>query len=241
MQNKKEKVKNFIHFIKEAWKDEQKRAIIMLIVMFLFFSFVVISVRTTNSSLSNQEDYSEGDSNFDFSLSKLKSDNYHYIYTVTIDNNNAVYEGDRASRKELFNINGVDKYYRYEDTYLKDIRGVWSTIDNPIIFSEFRDINNIEQLLKQASFDSKTEYKDNNKVYNYNITTTTIIKMLEKLDIDISDNPNTINIITDSNNDIVEINYNLSSYSIYKKLGNSATISIKYSRFGEIEEIEDPK
>ena len=31
MKNKKEKVKDFIHFLKEAWKDERKRAIIMLI------------------------------------------------------------------------------------------------------------------------------------------------------------------------------------------------------------------
>ena len=241
MKNKKEKVKNFIHFLKEAWKDERKRAIIMLILMFFFFCFVIISIRTTNKNLNNEISDNEEKEIFDFSLSQIKNGIYHFIYSVTIDNNQIIYEGDTENKKEIFSINSLDKYYKYGDKYLKDIRGVWSTIDNPYLFSEFKDIDNIEQLLKQASFDSMTEYKDNNKIYNYNISTTTIIKELEKLDIDIGDIPNTISITTDSNDNVVEINYNLSSYSIYKNMGSYATICIKYFKFGEIEEIEDPK
>lgn len=240
MNTKKEKVKNFIHFLKEAWKDEQKRAIIMLVLMFFFFCFVITSIRN-NKNLSNEISGNDENEIFDFSLSNIKNGNYHFIYSVNVDNNQIIYEGDSENKKEIFSINGLDKYYKYGDKYLKDIRGVWSTIDNPYLFSEFKDVSNIEQLLKQASFDSMTEYKDNNKVYNYNISTTTIIKELEKQNIDIEDIPNTISINTDSNNNVIEINYNLSPYSLYKKIGQATTICIKYSNFGEIEEIENPK
>ena len=241
MKTKKEKIKKFMLFIKNAWKDEQKRAIIMLVLMFFFFGFVITSVRNNNKNLSNEISGNEETEIFDFSLSNIKNGNYHFIYSVNVDNNQIIYEGDSENKKELFSINSLDKYYKYGDKYLKDIRGVWSTIDNPYLFSEFKDVDNIERLLKQASFDSMTEYKDNNKVYNYNISTTTIIKELEKQNIDIEDIPNTIRINTDSNNNVIEINYNLSPYSLYKKIGQSVTICIKYSKFGEIEEIENPK
>lgn len=239
MKIKKEKIKDFIKFIKEAWKDPQKKAILMLIIMFLFFSFVVISVRTTHKNMNKNVEENK-DNTFEFSLENIKSGNYHFIYTVNIDNNITIYEGDNFYNKELFSI-GEDKYYRYKDLYLKDIKGVWSTIDNPYLFSDFKEIDKIENLLKQSSFSSKTEYNDNNKVYNYNISTSTILKILESIETDIDDIPNIISITTDSEDNVIEINYNLSRYSIYKKTGSNVTLNIKYSKFGEIEEIEDPK
>lgn len=239
MKNKKGKIKNFIQFIKEVWKNPQKKAIVMLILMFLFFSFVVISIRTTHSNI-NKRAKDIKDETFEFSLTNIRKSNYHFVYTVKVDNNTTIYEGDKLSDKELFNI-GQDKYYRYENIYLKDIKGVWSTIDNPYLFSDFKEIDKIENLLKQSSFLSKTEYNDNNKVYNYNISTSTILKTLESIETDIDDIPNIISINTDSLGNAIEINYDLSSYSVYKKLGNNVTLNIKYTKFGEIENIEDPK
>lgn len=239
MKTKKEKIRKFIKFIKESWKDPQKKAILMLIIMFLFFSFVVISVRTTHSNM-DKEVENPKDNTFEFSLSNIENSNYHFIYTVKVDDNITIYEGDRFYDKELFSI-GEDKYYRYKDVYLKDIKGVWSTFDNPYLFSDFKEIDKIQSLLKLSSFLSKTEYNDSNKVYNYNITTSTILKTLESIETDIDDISNVISITTDSEGNAIEINYDLSSYSIYKKLGNKVSLNIKYTKFGEIENIEDPK
>ena len=47
---------------------------------------------------------------FDFSLSKIKNGNYHFISSVTIDNNQTIYEGDAENKKEIFSINSLDKY-----------------------------------------------------------------------------------------------------------------------------------
>ena len=76
MKTKKEKIRKFIKFLKESWKDPQKKAILMLIIMFLFFSFVVISVRTTHSTM-DKEVENPKDNTFEFSLSNIENSNYH--------------------------------------------------------------------------------------------------------------------------------------------------------------------
>ncbi len=241
MSKVKKALKYIINFIKETKNNPQKKAIFMLIIMFLFFAFVVVCLRTTNSNINKRNITTEEDNKFEFSLSKIKNDNYHFIHSLNIDNNIEIYEGDKNREKELFSINNLDNYYKYGNIYLKNISGVWSTIDNPCKYEEFKNIDNIEKLLEKASFLSKTEYNDKTSVYNYNISTTSIIKILDNKDIDIDDLPNKIDITADSNDDVIEINYDLSPYFIYKNLGNSSNINIKYSKFGEIKDIEDPK
>ncbi len=241
MKKLKKYFKYIVNFIKETKNNPQKKAIFMLIMMFLFFAFVIISLRLSQSSIVKFDDYTEENNKYDFNLSKIEKDNYHFMYSINIDNNIVTYEGDKNREKELFNMNNIDNYYRYGQLYLKNINGVWSTIDNPYTYEEFKDINIIKEILDNSSFESKTQYKDDNKIYNYDISTTSIVKILEKKDIDIDDLPNKIVLTTDSNNNVIEINYDLSSYFVYKSLGNISNISIKYSKFGEIDEIEDPK
>ena len=79
------------------------------------------------------------------------------------------------------------------------------------------------------------------KIYTYNISTTTLIKILELVNVDLDDLPNVITITTDKDNNVIQIDYDLSEYSKYKMISTTkATATIKYSKFGEIEEIEDP-
>lgn len=239
MKKERVKIKSIIKFIVESWKNPQKKAIFMLIIMFIFFTFLSISLRSNHHNIKNNN-YEEVEDNLDFNLSKIKDKNYHYRYTLNIDNTNLVYEGDKYNDKELFNINNIDMYYKYGNIYLKNVNGIWSTLNEQLSFSEFIDVDVIEELINKGSFESKTEYSNNKKIYNYNISTSTIIEIIDEVNIDIDDIPNKINIATDSDNNVIQISYDLSSYSKYRKLGNNVIANIDYSLFGKINEIEDP-
>ncbi len=241
MKNNKDKIGNIKEKFKDILNDPQKKAILMLVLMFIFFSLLVMGTRSAHNKNSKE---TTNHSDFEFSLNKINANNYHYTYDINLDSNIISYEGDRYSTKELFtkNSNGtIEQFYNYNEIYLKNINNVWSKTDNPYLFSDFKMINKIEQILKQSTYISYTEFKDNKKIYTYNISTTTLIKILELVNVDLDDLPNVITITTDKDNNVIQIDYDLSEYSKYKMISTTkATATIKYSKFGEIEEIEDP-
>lgn len=244
MKEKIIKFKKNIHNFKELWKNPRIKSIIVLIFYFFFFFFIIMFLRTNNKTISSEHKKTSG---FEFSVEKIKDNNYHYLYDVVFNTSKMIYEGNRYGTKELFTQNDtykIDTFYNYNEKYLKNINQVWSKIENPYLFSDFKDIYIIEKILKESLQDSKTEYSDKSFLYTYKVSTNNIIRIIENINLDIEDIPNTIMVVTNSNQEVVKIQMDLSSYIHYKSKSTEKqklNISITYSQFGKIEPIEDPK
>lgn len=242
MKEKISRIKITIQNLKKIWKNPRAKGAIILGMYFLFFLFIIISLR---SNPTNYNKEIQPISTLEFSLGNIKQENYHYLYNINYNNSQITYEGNRYAQKELFTKTEnyqVENFYNFNGVFLKNINNVWSKIDNPYLFFQFREIENIEKLLKSAYNESKTEYSNKRRVYTYKITTNSIIKILDKKNIDISDIPNTIILTTDYNQQVEKIEIDLSSYMSYKNYkSEKLKITITYSKFGEIPFIEDPK
>lgn len=242
MKEKVSRIKNTIQYLKKIWKNPRARGGIVLGAYFLFFLFIIISLR---SNPTNHHKGIGSTGSLEFSLEKIKQNNYHYLYSMNDNDSKVIYEGDRYHQKELFTKTDnykIETFYNYNGTYLKNINNVWSKIENPYLFSQFREVQNIEEILRNAYNESKTEYSNKSKVYTYKITTNQIVKIIEKRNIDIADIPNTIILTTNSDWEVEKIEMDLSSYISYKDNKRGILkITMSYSKFGEIELIEDPK
>ena len=109
-------------------------------------------------------------------------------------------------------------------------------------FNNITEDNNISRILKKATLISKTEYETGNILYNYEITTNTINKIVNGKEIDIADIPNKIALETNEEDEVIKITYDLSSYATYiNNISTTITIAIDYSNFNEIKDIEIPE
>ncbi len=232
MKKKIDSIKQVLNYLKDTFDNPRKKSIIMLIIMVIFFFVVVTMLRNTDT-----KDYSKDrkTNTYEFSLKNIKSSNYHFVYNI----DNKVYEGDRYLSKSVF-TNNNDKYYQYKDTLLKDYTGVWQKIDN-YQYMEFTDINIIEKLLDSSTFSKKEEYSDGNSIFIYNISTTTIEKLVNNKDIDIADNVNEIKFYTDKDLEVNRIYFDISPYTKYKSNKDVTNIDLVYSNFKGIEKIDDPE
>lgn len=242
MKEKVSRIKSTIQYLKKIWKNPRARGGIVLSAYFLLFLFIIISLR---SNPTDPYKGMESTSSLEFSLGKIKQNNYHYLYNIHDNDSEVIYEGDRYEQKELFTKTDnykIETFYNYNGTYLKNINNVWSKTENPYLFSQFREVQNIEELLRNAYNESKTEYSNKSRVYTYKITTNSIVKIIDKKNIDIADIPNTIILTTDSNQEVEKIEMDLSSYNFYKNYKDEKlNIRMIYSNFGKVELIEDPK
>ncbi len=222
----------------EFLKTPRGKACLFFGFYLIFFIVLMFMFRVDDSSSKNK---SNVDNNLPFSLSNIENDNYHFKYTYKIDDKEYVYEGDKNNGVELFEYN-KEKYYSSGDDFLSNKQNIWSKVDNPYIIKEFIDISAIKSIVEKASLVSKTEYESGMIVYSYKIATTTLIKLIEKKKIDLDDPVNEITFKTDEDNEVNDIQYDLSSYCKYKKIANkSCSIELEYSNFGKIKEIKQPE
>lgn len=235
-QNKNTGFKKFIEVIKT---DKQKRAWLVLVGYFIFFLILVLMIR---SNASNNNYTTNNNSNLkDINISDIEKGNYHFKYTINLDRNIISYEGETSNNKTLFykNINGVtENYYKENDNYYIKINSIWTTSTNPYILDNFTNIETIEKILEEASYISKTEYEDTTKQYNYQISTTSLVKLIDNEIIDLDDMPNDILVTTDSYGKVQKLELDLSSYTNYKLLSTvSSNLVIEYSKINEVTDI----
>ena len=228
-------MKNYYKIIKDILSDPRKKSITMLIIMVIFFSLTVIGIRSNKGNVSNNS-LTNRYNTYDFSLNKIKSANYKFVLSLNNDETISAYEGKRNNNEELFS-DGENNYYSYNDDFYKDIHGVLSKID--FRYKELFNPYYIDKIIDKATFVKKEEFNDKTKVYNYSVSTTTLIELFERKIIDIEDPVNSIVLKTDSDNNVVEIDMDISSYGVFKNYGKSVKINIKYSDFGNIEKIEN--
>lgn len=244
-EEKKKEENKYIKFIKNLYNSRRGRAILFFVFYFVFF-FVLISLIRTNYSSNNHINISNDNKvNTEYKLDGIESGNYHFTREENINGIITKFTGDKSDEKTEGIMTSNNIFYSY---FIYDNINLIKTIDKYEVTSELyhfnniTDDNNISRILKKATLISKTEYETGNILYNYEITTNTINKIVNGKEIDIADIPNKIALETNEEDEVIKIAYDLSSYATYiNNISTTITIAIDYSNFNEIKDIEIPE
>ncbi len=224
--------KDFFKNITENLNTPRGKAIVYLIFYFIFFIVIVGMIRSNYSTETDEVVTSK----FDFSL--IETNNYHFHYQDVLGNGTIIYDGDRYNDSSLFtksdSVNSLSIYSSGSIYLGKDNNGLYVMIDNPYLFPELKDLDSIKKMLNKATYISTDNLKK-----TYQISTTTLVSIFDKQEIDLDDMPNTIVVTTNSDGQIYKLEYDFSSYSIYRGYG-AYQGSLLYSNFSNIPEIEKP-
>lgn len=234
-------MKKWIEIIKELKKTSKGKAVLFFGGYLIFFIVVILFVKFSSRSTTLPSDYEKGKSSGkEISIDKLVQNNYLFTYKINLDGKEYIYNGKRNKDIELFQFNNKT-YYKNEDTYFSKNNELWVKVDNPYVFGDFIDSGKIIPIIEMASLESKTTYEDGRSSINMLISTNTLNQKLNNIDSDFFEEPNKITLIANKNNEIDEINYDLSSYCTLNKLcQNSLKITLNYEMYGEIKNIENP-
>lgn len=219
-------------------KTPRGKAVLFFGIYFIFFIGLAIFSRVagTGNSITPQLSVSP----YTYSLEQIANHNYHYQYQYLIDGSTITFEGDRNNNKSLFS-DGVISYYQKDDLFMKSQDGLWIKCDNPYIFPLLLDDSVLNTIISSATYVSKTELATGEEEINLQITTTTLVKILDGLDVDLDDPINTIQLKKDSSGEVVEVRYDFTSYALYHgRCSSSFQLILSYSNFGNVKEIQDP-
>ncbi len=228
-----DKIKKFWKLIKELNSTPRGKAVLFFGFYAIFFIvlFIIMAIGKSNNNYSLDDIYNTNK----ISFSSIDS-NFEYSYKFYIDNNIYTYDGKKRNNEETFIFNNAGYYNKNGDFYQND-GGNYVEVDSPFIYREFTDNDVIKQLIDVSSFSSKTEYENGDMMYNYKITTSTIVKELDDIDTDIDDVPNEISIYVSKDGNIKNIKFNLNSYGLFKSISmNKFEIELSYFNYGEVDD-----
>jgi hypothetical protein len=234
-------MKEFIKKIKEMYNDPKGRGILFFGFYFIFFVGVILLVRfgSRNPVITTEYEKGNSNSNYSYDITGIAGDNYTFTYTISLDGVNYIYSGSKYNDLEEFIYNNKN-YFRNGDNYFVN-NSLWIKSDNPYIYSDFLDYDNICDMIIAATYESKTSYDSGKEIYNYLISSNTINSMINGIDSDYLEEPNKITVITDEDKNVSEIIFNLDSYCTVNKLCTSSLkIDLSYDNFKEVDEIENP-
>ena len=132
---------------------------------------------------------------------------------MVVDDKTVSYVGNRYEDREEFTKDSLMKYYSESNNFFINNNGVWIKADNPYLYDKFYSPDNISTLLASASYSSKTEYDSGKKVYNFIISSASINKIFEGVDLDIEEIPNEIIVNVNEDGYVNKIKFNLNSYN----------------------------
>lgn len=230
----KEKIKQFVNLIKKLNSTPRGKSVLFFGFYGIFFIFLFIAMavgRGSGYSLDNLGNSSN------FSLESIYNNNFEFSYKVSIDESIYMYTGKRYNDKESFIFNNLE-YYNLDDDFYQRTGDSFIETVNPYVYSDFMKVDNIQEFINLATLNSKTEYENGDFVYNYKISTTSIVKKIEDIDIDIDDLPNEISVCI-SNGNIKSIEFNLNSYGLFKGISNDKfVITLSYFNQGEVSDFD---
>lgn len=204
---------------------------------YLIFFIVIFSLAAAGGKDTNKY---ENNNKYDYDLSMIEKNNYNFKYINTIDVDSIEFSGKRYKDNSLYKNNNLLYFKNKNKNYLNN-NDLWVECNEPNQFNYFTDINNIKNILNKSTYMSKTDYESGKITYNYEISTTTLVKLINDIDIDLDDKTNSITLSTDEEKHINKISFNLDSYGIYNKICKlKFSIDLEYDKFGEIEKIESP-
>lgn len=229
--------KEDLQTIKSLLKTPRGKAIAFFAIYFIFFLIIAIVSRTSNGK---EGPVYEVGSPIQIDILSIENNNYKFSYIVEIDGNYVSYIGTKNDEKELLTYNN-SQFYGETGNYFTNANGVWIKADNPYLYSEFYKTSNLSYFINSATYLSKTEYESGKVIYNFSLSSATINKLLENIDLDVEEIPNEIIVSVDENNYITEIKFKLESYCKIKGIClNNMNVTLNYEMHGQIEEIVSP-
>ena len=230
-------MKKFIEYIKELRKTARGKAVLFFGFYLFFFLILIVFVRSSKSNLSYNREYEKG-KNFSVSFNELKNHNYSFIYYISLDGNEYIYEGRKNDKQELFHFQNTDYYMKNGEYFVKD--NEWKRCDNPYYFSKFLDEENIYKMISTSTYISKTTYESGKTTFNSLLSSNTINWLLDGANSDFFEEPNKVSVDINVDGVLEEIHFYLDSYCVVNNLcEKSLDIKLSYSDFGKIESIED--
>lgn len=224
-------------------KTPRGQAVLFFGGYFFFFLFIMLIVRVMGSGSTVGKTYDEA-KGYGFSVVNITNSNYSFNHNVSLDGNVSNYKGNKKNNEERFvltNNLGTYDYYRNGVDFFNNKSGLWIKSDNPYLFYNFFDIDNIMDLIDKAKLDYKTDYESGKKIYNFVITSTTINKYFEDVDLDIADDLNEIIVHVNDDNFVEKFEFKLDSYcKAINMCFNELKITLEYDEYGEIKEITSP-
>lgn len=228
----KNKIGEIIKLFKELRKTPRGRAVLFFAFYLVFFIVLAIGFRLTPHNITNSTNEEEDDNTI--LVEKYNGDNYAYKYVFNIDDVLALVDGKKSGYRESFAYTFLDN----TKNYYKDMVSYY---ENDLVVEVPNELliitSNIDDLLRQASYDSITNYQSGKEVYRYLISSSNISLLVDQKDLDISEVPNEITVTLDDEK-VTDISLNLDSYCVAtSKCNTKMRINIKYSEIGEIKEI----
>ena len=209
-QNKinKEQVLEFI-------RTPKGKAVLFFGIYFVFFIVLAMIAHIGGQGpVLGSTDLKLGD--FSYDLSSIKEGNYNFSYQFSIDQLNTTYSGKHYEENSLFS-DGTISYYQQGNLFMRNQNGVWIKSEAPYPLVSLTDVSTIDSLISSSTYVSKTELATGEEIINLQITSTTLVKILDGLEVDLDDPVNSIQLKKNENGEVVEIQYTLDSYAKYKR------------------------
>ncbi len=231
---KKFNLNEIISNIKSLRNTERGKAILFFAFYAIFFFVIFLMARFGNHPQSILDTELKRDEKY--SINSILGDNYNYTYSVIIDNNEYIYMGSKNDSVESFTYKG-DTYYRNGVNFFTYKNGLWIKVDNPYVYEKFLNIYDLQKIIVDGTLIS-----DSNKLSaKYLISTASIVKADEGINIDIEEVPNSMIQYANKSGKINKIELDLTSYGKYKKICSTKfVVVLNYSDFGEVGEITNP-
>lgn len=234
-QNNKVNKEQILEFV----RTPKGKAVIFFGVYFIFFIILAMVAHIGGQgAVIGSTDLNLGE--FLYDLSSIKEGNYNFSYQFSSDQVITTYYGKHYDNRALFS-DGIISYYQQGNMFMREQDGIWIKSDAPYLLSSLTDPFIIDNLIKLSTYVSKTELATGEETINLQISTTTLVKQLDGLEVDLDDPVNSIELKKNEAGKVVGIKYNLDSYAKYKGLvSNEFRLVLSYSNFGDIKEFREP-
>ena len=231
-------MRNFIDNIKEFKKTKNGAPILFLGFYLLFFVAVILLIRFGGDKDFMAKEYEKGRTN-QFNTSLLLGKNYYYDYKIVLDGVTYDYYGKRYQDTESFKYNNSEYYRNNGDFFINN--GTWVKCENPYLFYELIDVDNMSKIIDSSTFISKDTKEDGKSTLKYLISTNTINKIAYNTDTDFDEVPNELEIVLDGTSGTSEIKFMLNSFcKLNGKCNDSLIIDANYEMFNSVKEIGNP-
>ncbi len=242
---KEEKKENkYIKFFKELSKNKRGRALLFFLFYIIFFVILISMIRGSYNETPNF-DNNNSNINAIYKLDGIENGNYHFTREENINGEITNFTGDKADNRiegVMTTNNLFYNYFIYDNINLIKLTDKYEVTTDLYHFNNITDDNMIENVIKKSTLISKTEYETGNTSYNYEITTNTLDNIINNTNIDLDMPVNSISLETNEDDEVIKITYDLSSYATYiNNIPTTTTITINYSNFDRIENIEIPE
>lgn len=231
--------------INNLFKTERGRAILFFLFYFIFFLVLILMIRTnvSNTKKGNiKEDTTTIKANYD--LTKISNGNYRFTREEDRGSVKTTFTGETNGGRSFFLMTsdkGINSYFSYNGIYLLKEHNSYKVAANPYLYARLNEYSVIKAILDNAHLKAKTTYENGNTVYQYEISSTSLLSIIDEKETDLDDQVNLVNLVINEDKDVIGISYQLDSYHTYiRNVPETLTIKIDYSDYGKVKELEIP-